>query len=481
MCPDNRHDATNPVNQVKQVFPFIEKIPSTSDVDGILERVRAQAKILQRQVDSIIEVSISDTRQMVRANQNQLSVIRQSTTHTEIETGGLRNTLESVSRDVHALTAMPEQVSQIQKILDEISNRDATPAIDPKRLGVDAQNAMASILREWFEACVMRSIAEESRKREKAFMSMDRPLASSLPSHVMMTLPQLLSALDVPLEDIKNMKDLEAVFGKEHFADHQTQEQSGSLLLQQERFRQWCSSTQPDILLIDGNPISTTPAPSRVTAITTICATLVMSVAKGPLEAVPLYFFCGQHTAGSDPLGGPEGIMRVLVARLLLELYRRQKLRLDFIDTRPYREALERRDLRALCFTFQQLVRQFDLDTFVYCIVDGIFWCERSAWVQDLYAVVGMFNELVRDTRLLPIFKVLMTSPVRSRFVSQKVARGSRITLMGPGYGGAQGEIPPERLFMLNMQRSFVPRTPSPNPQLLGNVSGIEDDGEDYT
>lgn len=268
-------------------------------------------------------------------------------------------------------------------------------------------------------------------------------------STALITLSHLLEVLAVPLET--SVHDLESTLRQGREFDTAAQAQS-RWLLQMEQFRRWFSSTRSEVLLVDGNTDSTDPG--RTSPMTFLSATLIASIIKMQPQAITLYFFCGRHTSPNDALRGPIGMMRSLVTGIIMELRRRGELSLDFIDSRPYREALERHDPLAICVTFQQLIKQLPLDTPVYCIIGGISWLEKHEWLEELYGVVDKFQELVSDEQLRPSFKVLMTSPHRSRFIHRRVSPQQRVILQS---GFIDNGLTSERFLLAGMRRPVSP------------------------
>lgn len=60
-----------------------------------------------------------------------------------------------------------------------------------------------------------------------------------------------------------------------------------------------------------------------VSPISYTSATLVQALRKSQPRAVILVFFCAKHVAKHDPLRGPQGMMRSLLAQLVLGMLQR--------------------------------------------------------------------------------------------------------------------------------------------------------------
>lgn len=228
-------------------------------------------------------------------------------------------------------------------------------------------------------------------------------------------------------------------------------------LLQRDHFRRWYSSIDPDILVVETSPFEVLPVSTwRISPLSSSCASTIASIVRARPEAIPLFFCCGLHTAPQDTVQGPQGIMRTLIARLLFELDGQDLANLDFTDHRGYRQALAAHEIGTLCHAFTNLIRQWPLNTVIYCIIDGIGWCDRVKWSEDLNLIMNALHELapplVRDGRLQPIFKVLVSSPMRSRAVSDGFLPDNRI-IVGAGISPIR-EFPPERYFLLEQTKA---------------------------
>jgi len=57
-----------------------------------------------------------------------------------------------------------------------------------------------------------------------------------------------------------------------------------------------------------------------VSPISYTSASLVQALRKSQPKAVVLVFFCGRHVAGEDPLRGPQGMVRSLLAQLVFSM-----------------------------------------------------------------------------------------------------------------------------------------------------------------
>ncbi|KAI0556214.1 hypothetical protein F4679DRAFT_578334 [Xylaria curta] len=195
-----------------------------------------------------------------------------------------------------------------------------------------------------------------------------------------------------------------------------TQGQVNSLL-EHEQFLDWLSRSHPSLILVDANIRES--ALERLSAISVFSSTLVTSLMEAyPDTAVVVHFFCGLHASPNDAWYGPTGLVRSLILQLLMKLDARdpemKTWSLDFIDDRRFLQNLEQHSLADLCFALHGLLYEFTPDTYVYCIIDSISCFDTSRLLGDLSIVMEGLRNIVNDTKLVPVVKVLLTNPFES-------------------------------------------------------------------
>jgi hypothetical protein len=187
---------------------------------------------------------------------------------------------------------------------------------------------------------------------------------------------------------------------------------------------------QSGIVLVDG--CADRSQMSKVSPLSYICANLSAALQSGPPN-VTLTFFCGQHVSSNDDLQGPQGLMRALVASLILSLLQNGLIS----DSMPLQLPnlpweVENLSLQDICELFHRLIRLVPRNTLVYCLVDGVSYYERDEWQGDFNLMMMCFGRILDDEILDAFFKLLLTSPTRSRALAdllphQHVSlRGSR-------------------------------------------------------
>ncbi|KAL6238214.1 hypothetical protein BDW75DRAFT_237708 [Aspergillus navahoensis] len=119
----------------------------------------------------------------------------------------------------------------------------------------------------------------------------------------------------------------------------------------------------------------------RLSALSVLCALLVLSVHQNT-NAIVLHHYCGLHeTGGEGAVTGPDGLIRSLNFQLLFS--GRHKCNLDF-NTRQFADETLSKSIRMLCHTFRQSIEQLPPRQTVICIIDGITGFEYGPWLDDI-------------------------------------------------------------------------------------------------
>lgn len=184
-------------------------------------------------------------------------------------------------------------------------------------------------------------------------------------------------------------------------------------ILNEDRFFEWLRQSHPDMLVVDGNIEES--AGDAISPMSLFCANFGLAMAKREPQSVFAHFYCGLNTdLLSGNWYGPVGMLRSLAVQLMVSLNQRDRLSLDFLDDRDDVRKLEKHDPEALCQLLHNLLQEFDVDTTVYVMIDGMTQYDSGLGdVTDSTTAIQNLQETVRDTRLRPSLKVLMTAPFR--------------------------------------------------------------------
>lgn len=176
-----------------------------------------------------------------------------------------------------------------------------------------------------------------------------------------------------------------------------------------EAFKAWQREDEaPPLFLEGGLP----PSNRRSTTLSIVSSGLIETQDANP-RSTSIYFFCGMHDNANDSVCGPQGLIRSLIGQILQQF----DANLDFISMLS-RPLIEKLNLRALCDCFGKLVKQLPARTVLFCIIDGISFFESQLWANDTAKVIGDLRALAYDSDVDAIFKLLVTSPRRSKLVS---------------------------------------------------------------
>lgn len=190
-----------------------------------------------------------------------------------------------------------------------------------------------------------------------------------------------------------------------------------NLILEHEQFLDWLSRSHQSLILVDANIRESVD--DRLSAISVFSSTLVTGLMEAyPNTAVVIHFFCGLHASPIDAWYGPKGTVRSLILQLLMKLDTRdpemKTWSLDFINDRGFLQDLEQHSLVDLCSALHGLLYEFTPDTYIYCIVDSISCFDVRQLLKDLSTVMEGLRNIVDDTKLVPVVKILLTNPFES-------------------------------------------------------------------
>ena len=233
---------------------------------------------------------------------------------------------------------------------------------------------------------------------------------------MIVTTKKLLELLAV---DMARIGDEAATILRRGRGSDQSVHDRGHLLMHHPKFQAWMASGQSKCLLVDGNAGS---AAERVSGMTVVCALLAHSL---PSEtATIITYFCGLHTDPADTLGGPCGILRAMLAQVI----HAYDAHLDVVDSEEYDE-LQRLDLRRLCTLLGVLIKKLPAGVVLFCMIDGISLYEKHGWLEGTCYTLKMIGHLTRDPEVSATFKLLVTSPLASRYIARYAQEGDHIIL----------------------------------------------------
>jgi hypothetical protein len=199
----------------------------------------------------------------------------------------------------------------------------------------------------------------------------------------------LLQLLAYDEEDL--VRDMEVVLRKGTAFALADQDRAAKIM-QYPLFEEWLTSKRSGLVLINGS----SRRHENISPTSLVCAMLVHSFSR-TAPVITLYWFCGLHTNDSD--GNALGMMRSLTCQLLASY---PKFHFS-ASASEYERGLDKQNLKEL----------WDI-----CIVDGISYYEDRSRCDDACASIRRMARLTNMDE--PIFKVLITSPTRTRYVHEE-------------------------------------------------------------
>lgn len=187
------------------------------------------------------------------------------------------------------------------------------------------------------------------------------------------------------------------------------------LLMRNPRFRNWLAAPSSAELLIHGNSVAL-----HVSPLSLFCSMLVQNLERMHRFRT-VVFFCGRHIESSDPYAGGRGMIKSLIAQLLLQHT------FDLSFCKPAFVALvERGDISASCALFAWLAGQMNKDVGLFCVIDGINFYEHGEYLDDMAVVLRSLLNQRQESGVHAAFKILVASPsittdVRKAFHEQGI------------------------------------------------------------
>ena len=251
-----------------------------------------------------------------------------------------------------------------------------------------------------------------------------------------MTQDSLLSALAIsdaiPQQDLERCLDIVASLT---LADQDRVE----WMIQSPKLRQWLNSPNSRTLLLNGDG-----DPNEMFSPTTfVSAKLLESLSH--IEPVFLqYFFCSLHTSSSssrkeNPADNATGLLRSFISQLLL----RDDVHswdLSFLSTTDVEKLGQNSDIETLCLLLRNLIQQLPPATFLFWMIDGINYYERSERRRDFLKVVQSLLDTIRACSTKGVvIKLLLTCPGKSLYVKNLLNKEDILTLPPTVDGSRQG------------------------------------------
>ena len=210
-------------------------------------------------------------------------------------------------------------------------------------------------------------------------------------------------------------------------------------IMRSPKLQRWITSTESSALFINANHKGSI----RQQPTSFICAKLVDSITPAlrndppaPQLTIPLAFFCGEHLSQDDPDSGPDGMMRNLVAQLLLS-YSDFNLR----TIQHMQQTVNYSSVNDLCDILDLLIAQLPSYIIVFCVIDSISFYEDNAVIceEATIAVQALVDIVERTKESGCAFKLLFMSSWNSRILYKELVDQDNDVVWMPAKVPSQG------------------------------------------
>ena len=197
------------------------------------------------------------------------------------------------------------------------------------------------------------------------------------------------------------------------------------------KLRDWLNLPESRTLLLNGN----SDANEMFSPTTILSAKLIESLAHVE-PIITLHFFCSLHTTSrTDTVANTVGLIKSFVSQLLL----RDDVPWDLTFLSAAHVAnIRANDIDTICMLFRRLLQQLPEPTFLFWMIDGINFYERSERRVDFLKVVRMLLGIINDCSHV-IIKLLLTCPGISPHVRNLLSKEDVMTVPLTVEGSCQG------------------------------------------
>jgi hypothetical protein len=242
-------------------------------------------------------------------------------------------------------------------------------------------------------------------------------------------------------------------------------------VLQSSRYLQWLSKGDSAALFIER--FESPPVHSNFSPLTIVSCTTIEQISIDQ-SAVVIQHFCSLHASEEDDVRGPHGLLRSIIHQVLHHFPK--GVNPGFISGRQAREQLQSHDIRALCDCLAGVLRQLPPETVLFCVIDGIDSFDSGEWAESCKYMIRVLLDIVHDDELYPAFKLLVTSPSRTKRVATAFPDSKHMFLFPEGSEGRDN--PTERDISIGTRRPKAKESESFR-RLRQSLSQAEEDSSD--
>ena len=191
-------------------------------------------------------------------------------------------------------------------------------------------------------------------------------------------------------------------------------------MIRHQKVLSWLGNTKSSVLFLNGHHNS--PRAMAQSPTSFFCAKLASAIQSSsevskepslhpPVKTIAISFFCAEHLDPKDPHQGAQGVVRSLIAQLLV-CY-------NEFDSHLIKQLLKSDldHLKPLCATLEIMINELPEEVVLTCIIDAITMHEDSeARCKKVEYVLDTLIEIAEsDNERKCVFKLLVTSPRVSR------------------------------------------------------------------
>lgn len=191
-------------------------------------------------------------------------------------------------------------------------------------------------------------------------------------------------------------------------------------IMQSRQLQEWLTGPRSRALLLNGNgEESPTFSP---------CTFLTAKILEGLRQVQPivcLFYFCSLHMSSrEDRQEDASTLAKTLVSQLL---HCEVSYDTSFL-THEDLEKIEQNNLSTLCMLFQRLMQQIPSGTFLFFVVDGVNFYERSERREDFLEILKVLLAELEECHK-SIFKLLLSCHGRSSFAKDLIQTENILTV----------------------------------------------------
>ncbi|KAI8635573.1 hypothetical protein F5Y19DRAFT_408325 [Xylariaceae sp. FL1651] len=410
---------------LKVIPALIERL-----MPGSLRR-KALSPFQGQDIDALLDLVSRAASQVQTCAEHLMDGVSVNTHNNSVEIRNIGNEILSVtktnsfetSRGISELQEKLDEVLKLRDTLERTIGTLGTLKLERKFDAVSAANGYFQFFQEYFKAPHL----DQHRDTDPTNTSVQYS------SKLSQLLDKLLSKLEAHLGGVE---DEYCVIRRGLSLDDAAMSQAAIMLTARE-VQQLLQTPQSGIVLVDGCG-DRAQMSGAISPLSVACVYLTRILRKRP-RSIVLVFFCSQHLKLSDSLSGPEGILRSFISQLILILTQHDWTPHDTLSSAAPNwlgEACNRLDLRDLCQLFRWLLGFVPEWTETICVLDGVSYYEAEQWRNDYYLVLEQFDAILNDRYLHIYFKVLMSSPMKTRQLPPQIAH-EHISLRNVRIGAA--------------------------------------------